>query len=290
MHAEERLFIEAIRDLNFQASRLQAEENSSIQPAKSDRVDDSNSDGNSASDIDKPNGSLLAAVPDFNNTGIKILPLYIYIAFLIFDFFLCIQLSAELTVASKLFPFATKKAEVNNSAPNSLSNPELSSSSDARKTLFSQDQNSPFSLPLVSLPAVGYSLSALDPSSGLDKAAELVTDAAIRANSCNPSPSLQSAISWMRTMSREHVHELNNESNSSLDLKSEFSLEDNAYSQANLAGKNFDTNYQDYCPVNYDNYQRVANGSSKESSHFKDSSSIGCLDSSKCKKKRVRDK
>jgi len=31
LHAEEKLFIEAIRDLNFQASRLQAEENATIE-------------------------------------------------------------------------------------------------------------------------------------------------------------------------------------------------------------------------------------------------------------------
>ena len=69
MHAEERLFIEAIRDLNFQASRLQAEENSSIQPIKSDGVDDSNSDGNSVGEVEK-HSSINATIPDFSNTGI----------------------------------------------------------------------------------------------------------------------------------------------------------------------------------------------------------------------------
>jgi len=48
-----------------------------------------------------------------------------------------------------------------------------------------------------------------DPSTGLDKASVAVTEAAFKVNhNAASSPNLQSAISWMRTMSREHVAEI----------------------------------------------------------------------------------
>ena len=179
-----------------------------------------------------------------------------------------IYMPAELTVASKLFPFATKKSEVNNSVPDSQPNAEISSSSVVEKPLFTPEKPSSFILSSISLPAVGYSLSALDPSSGLDKAAELVTDAALRAIMCNPSPSLQSAISWMRTMSREHVHELDNGSSINLDEKPEFNLGNSKSTdlQNSLIGEN----------VNISSQELVG-------------SSIDMIDSNKNEKKRARD-